>query len=120
MKKIFLAITNLVPALVAHAQGGSPTLTEPTNLFSSSSDIQNFFCGILQWMFWGLIVLSIAMFLVGAYSYATSSGDAEKVSKANKTLLYAAIGIIVALLAKAIPIIIGSFFGAKGIENACP
>jgi len=62
-------------------------------------------------MFWGLLVLSVAMFLVGGYMYATASGDPEKVGRANKTLLYAAIAVVVALVARGIPLLIGTFFG---------
>jgi cytochrome b subunit of formate dehydrogenase len=93
--------------------------TAPTNVITSSQDVVNLFCGALKWMFWGLIVLSVAMFLVGGYMYATATGDAEKVSKANKTLLYAAIAVVVALVALGAPMLIGSFFHVTSGLNAC-
>jgi len=93
--------------------------TAPTNIISSPDAVVAIFCGILVWMFWGLIVLGIAMFFVGGYKYATSGGDAEKVSMANKTLLYAAIAIVVALVAKGVPLLIGNFLGVTSGLNAC-
>lgn len=92
--------------------------TAPTNIITSSADVVNLFCGILNWMFWGAIVLGVAMFLVGGYTYATSGGDAEKVSKATKTLTYAAIAVAVALVAQGVPFLIASFLNYK-LSNAC-
>ena len=61
------------------------------------------------------------MILVGGYTYASSGGDPEKVGKATKTLLYASIGIVVALVAKGFPTLIGSFLGTTlgKIGGAC-
>ena len=89
-------------------------------VFSNTQDVQNFLCAALVWMFWGLLVLSVAMFLAGGYIYATAAGDPEKVGKANKTLLYAAIAVAVALVAKVLPLLIGSFLGVSASQlNAC-
>ena len=60
-------------------------LTAPTNVITSADDVTKLFCAALAWMFWGLIVFAIAMFLYGGYLYATAAGEAEKVGKANKT-----------------------------------
>ncbi|MEK9179918.1 MAG: hypothetical protein AAB897_00705 [Patescibacteria group bacterium] len=73
-------------------------------------------CTIMKWLFWILIVLSVVMVIIAAYMYVTSRGDAESVSKANKTILYAAIGVAVALFAKGMPAIIGSFVGVSGVD----
>lgn len=95
--------------------------TAPKDLFTQPSQVVEFFCGALVWMFWGLIVLSVAMALVAGYRYVTSSGEPEKVSTAGKTLLYAAIGIAVALLAKGFPSLVGSFFNTSvGVCESAP
>jgi hypothetical protein len=101
--------------MASFAQGA----TEPTGVIQSASDVTNLFCGALLWMFWGLIVLGVAMFIVGGYTYATSGGDSEKVSKATKTLTYAAIALVVALIAKGVPSLIYSFLGNNSGLNAC-
>jgi hypothetical protein len=72
-------------------------------------ELINLMCKIFGWMFYGLIALAIIMGVVAAFNYVTSDGSAEKVSKANKMLLYAAIGVAVALLAKGLPNIVASF-----------
>ena len=46
--------------------------------------------------------ISIIMIVVGGILFALSNGDSSKVAKARNTVLYAAIGLIVSLLASAI------------------
>ncbi|HUC02193.1 MAG TPA: hypothetical protein VMA75_04850 [Candidatus Paceibacterota bacterium] len=54
------------------------------------------------------IPLTAIMVLVGAFQMTTSAGDPEKISKGRKTLLYAAIGFVVALIATGVTSIIKS------------
>ncbi len=46
--------------------------------------------------------ISVVMIVFAGFQYATSGGDAGKVTTAKNTILYAVIGIVVALLAYAI------------------
>ena len=46
--------------------------------------------------------ISIIMIVVGGILFALSNGDSSKVAKARNTVLYAAVGLMVALLASAI------------------
>ncbi len=45
-------------------------------------------------------ILSVIMIMLGGYSYIMSSGDPQRVSGAKNTILYAIIGLVVALLAQ--------------------
>lgn len=94
-------------------------MTAPTNILTSPGAIQALFCQALNWMFWLFVALSIIMALVAAYTYTTSGGDPEKVNKAGKTLLYVAIAIVVALLAKGVPLIVSSFIGGGLTSTGC-
>jgi hypothetical protein len=67
-------------------------------------------CSVAYWMFWILMSLSVVFVFVAAYKYLTSGGDAEKVGSATKTITYAAVAIVVALLAKGFPSIVQSVF----------
>lgn len=51
---------------------------------------------------WLVGILSVIMIVYGSIKYILSSGDSSKVSAAKETILYAAIGIVVAILARAI------------------
>jgi type IV secretion system pilin len=92
----------------------------PSPPIQDASGFAGLICGIVVWIFWLLIVLSVIMFLVGGYRYVTSGGDSEKVRSANRTLLYAAIAVVVALLAAGVPLIIDSFLGgSSSLGNVC-
>ena len=47
-------------------------------------------------------VVCVIMLIMGGYNYTMSGGDATKVTKAKNTILYAIIGLVIALLALAI------------------
>ena len=95
------------------------TVTAPTNIITNATDVTNIFCAADKWLYWGLITVSVIMFLYGGYIYATSEGNSENVRKGTKTLTFAVIGIMIALVAYGIPILIGSFFGVTSGLNAC-
>lgn len=58
---------------------------------------------ITNWIFYLLIIAVMVMILYGAFIFLTSSGNPEKTSKATKTITFAVIGMVVALLARAVP-----------------
>lgn len=60
---------------------------------------------------WFLIIIGligVIFLLYGALVYITAGGDSEKVDKAKKTIIYALIGIAVAILAFAIVTFVAS------------
>jgi Type IV secretion system pilin len=103
------ALGNVLPAYAAIPDYPTISFT-PENIRSSM-------CSVVDWMFYGLIVFSVIMVLVAGYYFATAGDDTEKVSKARKTITYAAIAILVALAAKGFPALIASFIGASGSGN---
>lgn len=54
---------------------------------------------ILSWI---VGVAAVIMLLVGGFRYVTSGGDANSISAAKNTILYAIIGLVVAALAQAL------------------
>ena len=110
-------IASLVLPIVVMAQ---PTTQAdvPQATIGSLQDILNLLCVVFGWMFWFLVVLAVIFVLVAAFRYLTAGGNPEAVGGAGHTLLYAAIAIGVALLARAIPLVIGSFLGA-GTVSSC-
>ena len=89
---------------IAYAQSQVPLIT-------TAAGLQVVLCNIFNLIFWVLMAISVIMVLVAALTYVTAGGDSEKISKATKTITYAVIGIVIALIAKEVPTIIGSFFG---------
>ena len=56
----------------------------------------------------------VVMLIFAGYNYTTSAGDSGKVTKAKNTMLYAIIGLIIALLSLAIVnFVLENIFGKK-------
>lgn len=68
------------------------------DLFSSSGIIST----ITHYILFFVGALSVIMLIVGGLRYALSAGDAKKVTDAKNTILYALIGLAIALLSYAI------------------
>lgn len=57
------------------------------------------------------IPLCVIMVLVGGFQMMTSAGDPEKVSQGRKTLTYAAVGLVVVILAGSAVTLIQNLLG---------
>jgi hypothetical protein len=87
----------------------------PNVQINSVQNVLDVTCVVFAWMFYFLIALAIIFVVIAAYRYLTSAGNPEKVKGATNTILYAAIAVGVALLAKSIPLIVASFLGANDL-----
>lgn len=99
---------------------GQPTVTyggaAPSLSLSSASDVVNkILCPTFSLMFWILMAVSMIMVLMAGFQYATAGDDTEKTTKGRKTLTWAAVGIVVALSAKAFPVLVASIYGVTGV-----
>lgn len=74
-------------------------------------------CQIATAMFWVLITLTALLVIIAAYRYLTSAGDPTKVSNATKTITYAAVAVVVALLAKNFAPIISGLVASSSIAG---
>lgn len=105
----------LAIALPLLVSAQTPPVSAPstiTNLNQIAGNTSNsLLCNIVNWAFYLLIILTIIFVLVAAFKYLTAGGDPEKVKSAGSTLLYAAVAVVVALIAKGLPLIINSFVG---------
>lgn len=65
---------------------------------------------IINTMLYVLGIIAVVMIVVGGIRYTTSAGDASRVKGAKDTIMYAVVGLIVAILAFAIVnFVIGRF-----------
>ena len=113
----FLSVFLIAPVLT-FAQNIPPSSLGPT-LNQTDSNIGKAGFGldrlissitrVVNWFSWFIAVVAVAMGLYAAFLYITARGDAKQVSDAHKTLVYAMIGIVVAILAFSIVIITKTF-----------
>ncbi len=71
---------------------------QPGNLFGSGG----IFSTIVNVLLFIIGAVAVVMLIYGGFRYVMSGGDASAVTAAKNTILYAVVGIIVALLAYAI------------------
>jgi len=83
----------------------SPTLTNPIN-YDNFSDL--IVLGIIPAV--GVIIGSLGtlMIIVSGFLFLTSSGDPNKVKQAKQALVYAILGILIAISAGAITLVVNS------------
>ncbi|HEU0266255.1 MAG TPA: hypothetical protein VFQ70_01370 [Candidatus Saccharimonadaceae bacterium] len=85
---------------------------QPTDLFGSTG----IFTTITNVLLYLVGAISVIMIIIGGIRYVISGGDSSNVSAAKNTILYAVVGIIVALLGYAIVnFVIGSFATGSGV-----
>ena len=66
---------------------------------------------ITDWAFVILMAIAVIFVIIGGFMFMTAAGAPEKTTAARNYILYAVVGIIVALLAKAIPPIVKMIVG---------
>jgi len=108
MKKIILPISILTIfslALVSFAVTGE---TEAPYI---TLDIWIMLTKAINWLF-GLVIAVAAIMLIWAgFTYVTSAGNAEKMKTALNSVIYALIGIAIAILAKGLIYMVCGFVG---------
>lgn len=90
-------------AACAKGADQTPDLFGPSGIFTKITNVLLFIIG----------AISVIMLIIGGIRYVVSGGDSSAVAAAKNTILYAVIGIVVALLAYAlVNFVIGSFKSA--------
>jgi hypothetical protein len=98
------SLASLGMATKAFAQNAKETINKDvasinpslsTNLTASVKNIINVLIGVIG-------VVAVIMLIIGAFQFVVSSGNADSTKKAKDTILFAVIGIVVALLSFAI------------------
>lgn len=99
MNSIMLSIFNF--AFTGGAQSGvnsAKTSEMPTTLFG----VEGTFTQVVNIMLYIIGILSVIMLIFGGMKYVLSRGESKAVESAKNTILYAIVGLIVAVLSYAI------------------
>jgi len=78
--------------------GGGPVSSQ----FGSISGWVEILLTVIRWFYTLIFIIAVAFILWAALDFVTSKGDDTKVKEARKKLMFAAVGIAVALLSYAI------------------
>ena len=66
---------------------------------------------LTNWVFFFFLAIAIFIGVLAGYQFMTAAGDPGKVTKARDLLLYMAIGLIIAAIAKIIPTLVRTIVG---------
>jgi heme/copper-type cytochrome/quinol oxidase subunit 2 len=93
------AFTLAVPVLVSAQWGGAPAETGlPGDDAAAGTSIIGIMTRIMNWLLIVVGILGVVAFIIAGILYLTSAGDDEQIGKAKKAMVYAIVGIIVALI----------------------
>ena len=122
----FISVSLAPSALAANCMSGGVDITSGKDCAKGTGVQENLFTGtdplfqtVTNVLLFLIGAVSVIMLIVGGLRYVLSNGDSSAVTSAKNTILYAVIGIIVALLAYAIVnFVVGSFTsGSNGGGN---
>lgn len=110
-----VAVSNTSSALaVMSVQGGANSAKgadQTTDLFGTAGT----FSTITNVLLFIIGAIAVIMIVIGGLRYVISGGDSSQITAAKNTILYAIVGIIVAILAyAAVNFVIGSFAPGAG------
>ena len=90
-----------------------------TQYGNTGGDLTGSVTSILSVVIGVLGLVAVGVMIVGGVNYMTSVGEAAKVEKAKKTILYGLIGLVICALAFVIVnFVIGTILGQSGGSNA--
>jgi hypothetical protein len=81
--------------------------TEKWGLFC----VLNTIYAVTDWAFLIIVAIVVILVIFGALNIMTSIGDLAKVKKGRDLIMYAAIGMVVAIIARAVPSIVKAIIG---------
>lgn len=89
------AVTSIMPSANSTVGSGMNVSMKGGSIVDTVSLVANYVVG-------ALLLLAVFYVLLAAYNYMTSGGEAEKIKKGRDYIMYAGIGVVIALLAKGI------------------
>lgn len=102
---LLLSALFMAPVIVSAVDvcsGGNSSSLYCRNRSEGETKVKSTIGNIVNLLLMAVGAISIIMIVVGGILFALSNGDSSRVTKARNTVLYAAIGLIVSLLASAI------------------
>ena len=109
---ILFSIIFLSLILIESVLGETTKITIP-NPLGETSDVNTLIGKILDFLIKIALVLTPIIVVYAGFLYITAGGNEEKIKRANKVLIWALIGLAIALIAKGVPALIKEFLESK-------
>ena len=104
---LMLGVVGVNTLLVSNGVSATPATTEISNGIDatgqkSGNSLQDNLARIVNVLLFLIGAIAVIVIIIGGLKYVTSDGDSSKIKSAKDTILYAVVGIIIALLAYAL------------------
>ena len=92
------------PASADISQGaeGGVSSTNTGNVPETIDGSDGLITRVVNILLWAIGVISVIMIIIGGIRYATSNGDSNNAKSAMNTIMYAVVGLVIAIFAYAI------------------
>lgn len=107
MKKYILPVLAISMLVAMPIFGAEP----PYTMATSTLELWTILPKALNWFFNIIVIIGIMFIISAGYRYITAGGDETKVKAAMNNLIYALVGIAIALFAKGLIYMITQFLG---------
>lgn len=116
MKRFFIALTMLAGLVAAPLAATAPVgAVEVFDACTGSADTavckgkddkvlgpDGLLTNVINLLLFIIGIVSLIMIIVGGFKYTTSAGDSSQLSNAKDTILYAVVGLVIAIMSFAI------------------
>jgi len=103
IKRIFLVLGLLAVFSVPVLSLAVENLPQLSSTSLTTSSVSKVVDTIFNWIFGIVSTLTVLIFVLAGFYFVTAQGDPEKVGKAKQMMIYGVIGVVVMIIAKAIP-----------------
>jgi len=125
MKKVLLSSVLLVALLavptvasawciggvLGNSCGSTGTTVSNAPTQAPNNDVMSVLENITNWLFAILLVVAAISIIIAAFNFVTAQGDPDKVKSARQFVLYALIGVLVAILARGLVALVATIGG---------
>jgi len=101
-----------LPVLAMAQFNASSTGAEGAGL--SEDTVGNILAVVLNWFLMLIGIIAVLAFVIAGIMYITAAGDEDRIASAKKTMTYAMIGVVVALIGLLIVRLLAYFLGSTG------
>ena len=93
MRKLLTGITLASLLVLPAVAAAAPTVAPDVDAIAALENL-------VDWLFTILLIIAVIFLVIAAFTFVTASGDPDKVGKASRFVLYALIGVAVAVAAR--------------------
>lgn len=111
-----VALPTVSVAAVDNCNGPADCIQQGTNKVGGDQNqpkLEEGIKSVVNFLLYILGAIAVIMIIIGGIRYTTSNGDASNTKAAKDTILYAVVGLVVAILAYAIVNFVLGAFGNK-------